>query len=114
MKILFGDLNAKVGREDIFKPTTGNERLHKISKNDGIIVVNFCMSKTLSVISTMFPHRNIHKYTWTFPDGNNDNHIDHILIGEGIQVYLTSDHSGQQTVIRTTILWRQNLERDYQ
>jgi hypothetical protein len=29
MKILL-DLNAKVGMEDIFKPTTGNESLHKI------------------------------------------------------------------------------------
>jgi hypothetical protein len=25
MKILLGDFNAKVGREDIFKPTIGNE-----------------------------------------------------------------------------------------
>jgi len=27
MKILLGDFNAKVGRENIFKPTTGNESL---------------------------------------------------------------------------------------
>jgi exonuclease III len=33
MKILLGDFNAKVGREDIFKPTIGNETLHKITKN---------------------------------------------------------------------------------
>jgi len=28
MKILLGYFNAKVGREKIFKPTTGNESLH--------------------------------------------------------------------------------------
>jgi hypothetical protein len=29
MKILFGDFSAKVGKEDIFKPTFGNESLHE-------------------------------------------------------------------------------------
>jgi hypothetical protein len=30
MKILFGDFNAKEGREDIFKLTIGNESLQKL------------------------------------------------------------------------------------
>jgi hypothetical protein len=28
----------------------------------------------------MFPRRNIHKYTWTFPNGKTHNQIDNILI----------------------------------
>ncbi|PNF42964.1 hypothetical protein B7P43_G11334 [Cryptotermes secundus] len=80
MKVLLGDFNAKVGREDIFRPTTGNESLHEISNDNGVRVVNFATSKNLTVKSTMFPHLNIHKFTWTSPDGKIHNQIDHILI----------------------------------
>ncbi|PNF38661.1 hypothetical protein B7P43_G01213 [Cryptotermes secundus] len=79
-KILLGEFNAKVGREDIFKPTIGNESLHEISNDNGVRVVNFATSKNLTVKSTMFPHRNIQKFTWTSPDAKIHNQIDHILI----------------------------------
>ena len=29
----------------------------------------------------MFPYRNIHKYTWTFPDWKTHNQAEHILMG---------------------------------
>jgi endonuclease/exonuclease/phosphatase family metal-dependent hydrolase len=104
MKILLGDFNAKVGREDIFKPTTGNENLHEISNDNGVRVVYFATLKNLTVKSTMFPHRNIHKFTWTFPDGKTHNQNDHILIDRRLQSsILHVDHSGQQIVILTTI-----------
>jgi exonuclease III len=37
-KILLGDFNEKVGREDIFKPTIGNESLHETSNDSGVRV----------------------------------------------------------------------------
>ena len=36
MKILLGDFNAKVGRENIFKSTIGNESLHHDSSKMGL------------------------------------------------------------------------------
>jgi hypothetical protein len=80
MKILLGDVNAKVGREDIFNPTIGNESLQEISNDNGFRLVNFATSKNLRVKSTMFPHCNIHKYTWTSPDRKSHYQIDHILV----------------------------------
>jgi hypothetical protein len=63
MKMLLGDFNAKLGREDTFKPTIRNESSHEDSNDNGVRVVSFATSKDLVVKSTMFPHRNIHKYT---------------------------------------------------
>jgi hypothetical protein len=49
MKILLGDFNAKLGREDSFKPTIGNESVHEDSNDNGVRVVNFATSKNLAV-----------------------------------------------------------------
>jgi hypothetical protein len=89
INILLGDFSAKVSREDIFKPTIENESLHEISHDNGVRVVNFATSKNLTIKSTMFPHCNI-------------------------QVYLMSDHSGQQIAILTTTWWWQKLGKGWQ
>jgi hypothetical protein len=47
MKILLGDINSKVGREDIFKPTIGNKSLHEISNDNKVRLVNSATSKYL-------------------------------------------------------------------
>jgi hypothetical protein len=90
MRILIGDFNAKIGREDIFKTTIGNENLRETSNDNGVRVVNFATSKNLIVKSTII----LHSY--------------------GIQMYLMSDCSGQQIVILTTVWWWQKLWRDWQ
>jgi len=63
MKILLGDFNAKVERENIFNLTIGNECLHQDSNDNGVRIVKFATSKSLVFKNMMFPHLNIYKYT---------------------------------------------------
>ena len=79
IQLPLGDFKAKVGRKNIFKPTIGNDGLHEDSNINGVRIVTFYTSKNLVVKGTMFPNRNIHKYTWTSPDGKTHNQIDLIL-----------------------------------
>jgi hypothetical protein len=57
------EFNANVGKEDIFKPTTENECIYKISIDNGVRLVNFTTSKNPTIRSIMFPYCNFHKYT---------------------------------------------------
>ena len=112
MKILLGDFNAELVREDIFKPTTRNDSLHQDNNVNGVRIVNFATSKNLGIKSKMLLHQNIQKFTWTSTDGKMRNQIYHILIGDGIQVYSTYNLSRELTVIRITIWWLQELGKD--
>jgi hypothetical protein len=78
--ILLRDFDVKIGKEDIFRPTFGNESLQEISKNNGLRVVYFATSKNLTVKRKIFPHYKIYKFTWITPDGKTHTKIDHILI----------------------------------
>jgi len=61
MEILLDDFNAKIGKEDIFKPTIGNENLHEINNDNGARIVNLVISKNVAIKSLIFPHHYIHK-----------------------------------------------------
>jgi hypothetical protein len=77
---MLGDINQKVGGENIFKPTGGNNSLHKESYVNVVRMVKFAKSKNLFVESTMVLHHNIHKYNWTSSYGKTHIQIDHTLI----------------------------------
>jgi hypothetical protein len=68
MKIILGDFNAKLGREDIFKPTNGNDSLHWDNNDNGVSIVHSLTPKNLVDKIMINPQRNIHKYTWISAD----------------------------------------------
>ncbi|XP_061720037.1 craniofacial development protein 2-like [Cydia pomonella] len=82
VKIVLGDFNAKVGREDIFIPTIGRHSKHDISNDNGLRLISFAASKAMVIKSTMYPHKDIFKGTWKSPDGVTINQIDHVLIDD--------------------------------
>jgi hypothetical protein len=80
IKMVIDALNAKIGRDETYIGTVGNHSLHHNSNDNGQWLIDFAFSKDLVVSSTYFPHKNIHKCTWTSPDGITHNQIDHLLI----------------------------------
>jgi hypothetical protein len=99
----------KLGKEDIFKPT-GDDSPHQDSYDNGIRTVNFATPNNLAVKSTMFQHQTIHTYTWTSPDGNTHNQIDHILIHRrwhssilGVQTFMGADCDNDHYLVVTNV-----------
>jgi hypothetical protein len=78
--MILGEMNAKVGKEKIFKPAIGRYSAHEVSNNNALKLTDFAISKNMTVSSTHFDHKNIHKVTWTSLDGMTQNQIDHILV----------------------------------
>jgi len=87
--VILGDLNAKVGKELIFKPTISHHSLHEVTNNNGLNLIDFATSKGLVIKSTMFPHKKINKGTWKSPDGNHTNQIDHVLANDRFKNSIT-------------------------
>jgi hypothetical protein len=60
MKVLLRYFNAKVGRENSFKPVIGNDNLQEISNYNVVRVINFAMSKILSKAQRLLQYSQIH------------------------------------------------------
>lgn len=80
IKIILGDLNAKIGKEAEFQSISGKHSLHHESNENGLRVISFAAAHDMVVASTRFPHKDIHKHTWRTPDGKTYNQIDHVLV----------------------------------
>jgi len=89
IKIILGDFNAKVGKENLYKPTPGNESLHNETNNDGIKMIQFAIFKGFNVRRTTFPHKDIHKETWYSAEGRKANQTDNVLITNRFRIAIT-------------------------
>ena len=58
-----------MGRQSIGEMNNNGERFYEL-----------CSENNLIIGGTTFQHKDIHKYTWTSPDGKTRNQIDHIII----------------------------------
>ena len=73
-------MNAKLGNNnDGFSECMGVHGMAEMNDN-GVRFASFCLANEMIIGSTLFEHRDIHKYTWTSPCGKYRNQIDHIAI----------------------------------
>jgi hypothetical protein len=68
MKILFGDFSAKLGREDIYRPTVGDLSLHENNNNNGFSGILKCNCEGHS--EPPWKYNN----SWTSSDGRTHSH----------------------------------------
>ncbi|XP_070138490.1 craniofacial development protein 2-like [Drosophila bipectinata] len=75
-----GDFNAKIGTNNNGLETIMGRHGVGTRSNNGDRLIDLCQTFQLVIGGTVFPHKEIHKYTWTSPNGHTRNQIDHICI----------------------------------
>ena len=98
MLLVLGDLNARTGSDNKGKERyMGKHGMGDLNDN-GERLIGICEQNELTIGGTLFPHKNIHKVTWTSPDGKTKEQLDHILINrkwrgslQDVRVYRGAD-----------------------
>ena len=110
MKIVMGDLNAKVGSDNTnHDRAMGKEGCGSMNDN-GERLLETCMAYDLVIGGTLFPHREIHKLTWCSPNGRDKNQIDHLMISgtwrrslQDVKVRRGADVSSDHHLVTATL-----------
>jgi hypothetical protein len=96
--MILGDLNAKVGSDNSICPRTMGKHGCGNQNDNGERLVSFCSNNNYVIGGTIFPHKDIHKLTWTSPDGRTVNQIDHVIVNykwrrslQDVRVYRGAD-----------------------
>ena len=78
--IILGDLNAKVGTDNAGYELHMGKQGIGVRNENGERFLDFCTENNMIIGGTLFKHKDIHKFTWTSPNGLIMNQIDHIAI----------------------------------
>ena len=77
---IIGDWNAKVGSQET--PGVTGEFGLGIRNEAGQRLIEFCQENALVIANSLFQQHKRRLYTWTSPDGQHQNQIDHILCSQ--------------------------------
>ena len=80
--LITGDMNAKVGSSNHNRERVMGKHGTGILNTNGERFIDFCEMNNLVITGTIFLHKDIHKNTWTSPDGKTHNQIDDILVNQ--------------------------------
>ena len=111
MIMMMGDWNAMIraaqkGEDGV----VGRHGLEDERLENGVCFVSFCAANNLAIASTIFPHKKIHKYTWTASNGRVRNQIDHEAVNgkfkrsvRDTRSYRGADSGSDHNLIITTV-----------
>ena len=116
-----GDLNAKVGEDNEGCESIMGKHGIGVRNENGDRLVEFCSLNNLVITGTIFPHRRIHRLTWTSPGGGTMNQIDHVLVSRQHRTSImdprvmrgadiASDHQLIRTRIKLKLKRKQHLK----
>lgn len=78
--IVMGDMNTKVGTDNTGVEDVMGKHGAGAQNDNGERLLDFCLQNSMVIGGTVFQHKQIHKLTWTSPNGKVKNQIDHIMI----------------------------------
>ena len=77
---IIGDWNVKVGSQET--PGVSGKFGHGVQNEARQRLIEFCQENALVIANTLFQQQKRRLYTWTSPDGQNQNRMDYILCSQ--------------------------------